>query len=254
EEFEKNLDFAVRVAMSAKDPDDPVSHAGIDTAGLYGDTSTIDPWKTNWPTSDLTVDVSYAGDSSQPVEVLAKRAIGPVDLHYQSDDGDEQAVADIAESPEGERFGGNNAYDVYYHYLRGEIPGLVNGDSVEYWFTAGDESTEHVTFEVVEDSDDADVLILAAEDRTGASTAPGYASTSPDTPNYLSVYEAALTANGIEFDVYDVDAMGRVAPDHLGVLGHYEAVIWYRGNDIHVRAPGWAGGKVSRRARAARPT
>jgi hypothetical protein len=248
EEFEKNLDFAVRVAMSAKDPDDPVSHAGIDTAGLYVDTSTIDPWKTNWPTSDLTVDVSYAGDSSQPVEVLAKRAIGPVDLHYRIDDGDEQAVADIAESPEGERFGGNNAYDVYYHYLRGEIPGLVNGDSVEYWFTAGDESTEHVTFEVVEDSDDADVLILAAEDRTGASTAPGYASTSPDTPNYLSVYEDALTANGIEFDVYDVDAMGRVAPDHLGVLGHYEAVIWYRGNDIHVREPGWGGGNVSRLA------
>jgi Zinc carboxypeptidase/Immune inhibitor A-like, MAM domain len=248
EEFEKNLDFAVRVAMSAQDPDDPVSHADIDTAGLYVDTSTIDPWKTNWPTSDLTVDVSYAGDSSQPVEVLAKRAIGPVDLHYRIDDGDEQAVADIAESPEGERFGGNNAYDVYYHYLRGEIPGLVNGDSVEYWFTAGDESTEHVTFEVVEDSDDADVLILAAEDRTGASTAPGYASTSPDTPNYLSVYEDALTANGIEFDVYDVDAMGRVAPDHLGVLGHYEAVIWYRGNDIHVREPGWGGGNVSRLA------
>jgi Zinc carboxypeptidase len=248
EEFEKNLDFAVRVAMSAQDPDDPVSHADIDTAGLYVDTSTIDPWKTNWPTSDLTVDVSYAGDSSQPVEVLAKRAIGPVDLHYRIGDGDEQAVADIAESPEGERFGGNNAYDVYYHYLRGEIPGLVNGDSVEYWFTAGDESTEHVTFEVVEDSDDADVLILAAEDRTGASTAPGYASTSPDTPNYLSLYEDALTANGIEFDVYDVDAMGRVAPDHLGVLGHYEAVIWYRGNDIHVREPGWGGGNVSRLA------
>jgi Zinc carboxypeptidase/Immune inhibitor A-like, MAM domain len=248
EEFEKNLDFAVRVAMSAQDPDDPVSHADIDTAGLYVDTSTIDPWKTNWPTSDLTVDVSYAGDSSQPVEVLAKRAIGPVDLHYRIDDGDEQAVADIAESPEGERFGGNNAYDVYYRYLRGEIPGLVNGDSVEYWFTAGDESTEHVTFKVVEDSDDADVLILAAEDRTGASTAPGYASTSPDTPNYLSLYEDALTANGIEFDVYDVDAMGRVAPDHLGVLGHYEAVIWYRGNDIHVREPGWGGGNVSRLA------
>jgi Zinc carboxypeptidase/Immune inhibitor A-like, MAM domain len=248
EEFEKNLDFAVRVAMSAQDPDDPVSHADIDTAGLYVDTSTIDPWKTNWPTSDLTVDVSYAGDSSQPVEVLAKRAIGPVDLHYRIDDGVEQTVADIAESPEGERFGGNNAYDVYYHYLRGEIPGLVNGDSVEYWFTTGDESTEHVTFEVVEDSDDADVLILAAEDRTGASTAPGYASTSPDTPNYLSLYEDALTANGIEFDVYDVDAMGRVAPDHLGVLGHYEAVIWYRGNDIHVREPGWGGGNVSRLA------
>ena len=77
---------------------------------------------------------------------------------------------------------------------------------------------------------------------------PAYASTSPSTPNYLSFYEDALTANGIGYDVYDVDAMGRTAPDHLGVLGHYDAVIWYRGNDIHVREPGWGGGNVSRLA------
>ena len=41
---------------------------------------TIDPWKTNWPTSDLRVDLSYAGNSSQPVAVLAKRAIRAVPL------------------------------------------------------------------------------------------------------------------------------------------------------------------------------
>jgi len=246
-EFQKNLDFAVRVAMSAVDPDDPVSHMDLDTADLYVDTSTIDPWKTGFPASNLVVGTSYAGGSSQPVEVLAKRSAGAVTLHY-SINGD-AAQAPTGESPDGERFGGNNAYDVYYHYLRGEIPGLQVGDSVEYWFTAGAGSTtEPVTFEVVEDSDDADVLILAAEDRTGVSTAPGYPSTSPDTANYLSFYEDALTANGIAYDVYDVDAMDRVAPDHLGVLGHYEAVIWYRGNDIHVREPGWPGGNVSRLA------
>jgi Zinc carboxypeptidase len=246
-QFEKNLDFALRVAKSAVDPDDPVSHIGLDTAGLYLDVSQIDPWKTNWPGSDLTVDVSYAGDSSQPVEVLAKRAVGAVTLNYTINGGPAQ-TAPTSESPNGERFGGNNAYNVYYHYVRGEIPGLKVGDSVEYWFTGGGETTEHVTFEVVEDSDDADVLILAAEDRTGASTSPAYPSTDPSTPNYLSFYEDALQANGIDYDVYDVDAMGRKAPDHLGVLGHYEAVIWYRGNDVHVREPGWPGGNVSRLA------
>jgi Zinc carboxypeptidase len=246
-EFQKNLDFAVRVAKSATDPDDPVSHIGLDTAGLYLDESKIDPWKTNWPTSDLRVDVSYAGDSSQPVEVLAKRAVGAVTLHY-SVNGAAAKTAATSESPDGERFGGNNAYNTYYHYLRGTIPGLKVGDSVAYWFTGGAESTEHVSFDVVEDADDADVLILAAEDRTGASTTPAYASTSPTTPNYLSFYEDALTANGIAYDVYDVDARGRKAPDHLGVLGHYKAVIWYRGNDIHVREPGWPGGNVSRLA------
>ena len=246
-EFQKNLDFAVRVAKSAQDPDDPVSHIDLDTASLYVDTSEIDPWKTNWPTSDLRVDVSYAGGSSQPVEVLAKRAAGAVTLHYSVNGAAEQ-TAPTSESPDGERYGGNNAYNTYYHYLRGQIPGLKQGDSVQYWFSGGGETTERVAFDVVEGSDDADVLILAAEDRTGASAAPAYASTTPETPNYLSFYEDALTANGIDYDVYDVDARGRKAPDHLGVLGHYDAVIWYRGNDVHVREPGWPGGNVSRLA------
>jgi hypothetical protein len=245
-EFQKNLDFAVRVAASAVDPDDPVSHIGIDTEALYVDTSTLDPWKSGYPASNLVVQRSYAGDSSQPVEVLAKRAVGAVTLHYSING--QEGTAPTAESPDGERYGGNNAYDVYYHYLLGEVPGLEVGDSVDYWFTAGGESTDPVTFDVVEDSDDADVLILAAEDRTGASTSPGYPSIDPAVPNYLSFYEDALTANGIAYDVYDVDAMGRTAPDHLGVLGHYDAVIWYRGNDIHVREPGWGGGNVSRLA------
>ena len=246
-EFEKNLNFALRVAQSAQDPDDPVSHINLDTKGLYLNESTIDPWKTNWPTSDLTVRTSYAGGSSQPVEVLAKRAVGAVTLHY-SINGAPAQTAPTSESPPGERYGGNNAYNVYYHYLRGVIPGLEVGESVEYWFTGGGETTEHATFNVVEDSNDADVLIVAAEDRTGASTSPAYPSTSPATPNYLSFYEDALKANGIAYDVYDVDAMGRTAPDHLGVLGHYKAVIWYRGNDIHVREAGWPGGNVSRLA------
>jgi len=246
-EFEKNLNFALRVAQSAQDPDDPVSHFGVDTKGLYLNESTIDPWKTNWPTSDLTVSTSYAGGSSQPVEVLAKRAVGAVTLHY-SINGAAAQTASTNESPPGERYGGNNAYNVYYHYLRGVVPALKVGDSVQYWFTGGGEASEHATFNVVEDSNDADVLIVAAEDRTGASTSPGYPSTSPSTPNYLSFYEDALKANGIPYDVYDVDARGRTAPDHLGVLDHYKAVIWYRGNDIHVREPGWPGGNVSRLA------
>ena len=76
-EFDRNLDFAVNVAESATDPDDPASHFGSDTSGLYLNVASLDPWKTNWTQADLRVDVSYAGGSSQPVEVLAKRASGP---------------------------------------------------------------------------------------------------------------------------------------------------------------------------------
>ena len=42
-QFEKNRDFAVNVAKSAGDPDDPVSHIGLDTAGLYLDISSDRP-------------------------------------------------------------------------------------------------------------------------------------------------------------------------------------------------------------------
>ena len=35
----------------------------------------------------------------------------------------------------------------------------------------------------------------------------------------------------MSYDVYDYDAMQRTAPDPLGVLSHYDAVVWYTGND-----------------------
>jgi hypothetical protein len=263
-EFERNLPFALNVARSAEDPDDPVSHAGIDTAEMYLDVSEIDPWKTNWPSSDLKVEVSYAGDSSQPVEVLAKRDLDDVDLNYKINGGRTRR-ASVRDASDGEVFGGNNAYNEYYEYLRGSIRGLDVGDTVEYWFTGrtgggGDDddddvdngggepvSTEHVTFEVVGDAD-ADVLIVAAEDRTGASQDPAYGSIAAGTPNFLSSYTEAITAAGRSFEVYDVDAMGREAPDHTGVLNHYDAVVWYTGNDVVTRESGWTGGNVSRLA------
>ena len=246
EEFEKNLDFALRVAQSAQDPDDPVSHNDVDTEDFYLDVSTIDPYKSNNPVSDLTFEVSYAGGSGQAVEVLAKRDLGPVALEYSINGDTAQTVA-ASESPEGENFGGNNAYNTYYHYLRATIPGLSVGDEVEYRFTSQDSESPSSTFEVVE-ADNADVLILAAEDRTGASNSPPYASVTPDAANYLSYYEDALEANGTEYDVYDVDARGRTAPDHLGVLSHYDAVVWYTGNDFVTRALDRGPGNVARLA------
>ena len=73
------------------------------------------------------------------------------------------------------------------------------------------------------------MLIVAAEDYTGAS--PGQAGG----PNYLDYYTDALDANGTGYDVYDVDDRGRIASDALGVLSHYDAVIWYTGDDIVTR-------------------
>jgi hypothetical protein len=243
-EFERNLQFALNVARSARTPDDPASHMGIETKNLYLDVAEIDPWKTNHPSSDLKVEVSHGGGSSQPVEVLAKKSVPNVELNYRINGG-ETMVLSASPSPDGEVYGGNNDYNTYYQYMRAEIPGLAVGDSVEYWFTGRGQSTEHVTFDVVENAD-ADVLILANEDRTGAVNVPGYASTSPDTPNYLVDFEKAIADAGRTSNVWDVDAEGRQAPDHLGVMSHYEAVVWYTGNNFVTRTAGRGPGNVDR--------
>ena len=47
------------------------------------------------------------------------------------------------------------------------------------------------------------VLILAAEDYLAGNPAQD-----PDGPHYLSYYTDALDANGVAYDVYDVDRMG----------------------------------------------
>jgi hypothetical protein len=246
-EFERNLEFARNIARSVHRPDDPVSHvADLELDDLYLDVAAIDPWKTGHPSSDLRVEVSYAGGSSQPVEVLARRAAGSVTLRYTVDGGPVR-TASTTRATDGEVYGGNNAYDVHYHYLRGSIPDLELGDEVEYWFTAGSSSTERQAF-VVEGDATADVLVLAHEDRTGAVNIPGYASTDPDVPNHLALYTEALAASGVTYEVWDVDARGRVTPDHLGVLGHYDAVVWYQANNFVTRRPGREPGNVDRAA------
>ena len=243
-EFERNLEFALNVARSARTPDDPASHMGIETKNLYLDVAEIDPWKTNHPSSDLKVEVSHGGGSSQPVEVLAKKSVPNVALNYRINGG-ETITMPASPSPDGEVYGGNNDYNTYYQYMRAEIPGIAVGDSVEYWFTGRGQSTEHVTFDVVENAN-ADVLILAHEDRTGAVNIPGYASTSPDTANYLEYFEKAVADSGRTSNVWDIDAEGRQAPDHLGVMSHYDAVVWYMGNNFITRTAGRGPGNVDR--------
>ena len=78
-----------------------------------------------------------------------------------------------------------------------------------------------------------DVLVLAAEDYSGTHPGPVHPG-----PEYLSVYTDALQSLGLSYDVYDIDARGRTAPDPLGVLSHYDAVVWYTGDDVFVREPG----------------
>ena len=234
-EFVRNRPFALDVAKSASDPDDPVSHLGLETKPFY--LKSDDTYKTGLPLANFTFDVSY-GDP-QEVRVLAKRSLGAVTLKYSINGGPAQS-APTQEWNGGERYGGQT--DVYYHVMRGTVTGTSPGNTSRVWLRRRrrDERLVHVHGGPVESSND--VLILSAEDYSGRLPVqtPG--------PHYLSFYEDALAANGIGFDVYDVDARGRKAATFLGVLSHYDAVVWYTGDDIITREPGWGGGNGSRLA------
>jgi len=237
-EFEKTLAFHLGLARSAADPDDPQSPVGIEVEPFYLDQDDIDPQNGQQALFDFRFAVSY-GDP-QEVGVLAKRSLGSVTLKYQVNGGAVQSKP-TSEWTGGERYGPGNG--AHYHVMRGTVTGTSPGDSVKVWFEGGGESSGSFTYEVKSDSGRR-VLIVAAEDYTGASPVkPGVTA-----PQYLSFYTDALTANGVEFDVYDVDQQGRTAPDNLGVLSHYDAVLWYTGDDVVTRELGWGPGNASRLA------
>jgi Zinc carboxypeptidase/Immune inhibitor A peptidase M6 len=243
QEFEINLPFAIDVAKSAAKPTKPKSHLGAPKLEpFYLETVSLDPTRANNPLSDFRFAHSY-GDP-QPVEVLARRKIGKVKVHYRINGGAEQ-TAPTSEWNGGETYG--ESYDVYYHVMRGEVNGTDPGDEVEVWFEAkkkGKTRTSGSFTYTAESKSGAETLVVAAEDYTGISPGDG----SGTAPSYLSYFTDALDANSISHDVYDVDARDRVAPDHLGVLSHFDSVVWYTGDDIITRDVGMVPGTASRLA------
>jgi hypothetical protein len=236
-EFQRNLPFAVSVAKSAEDPDDPETVTGIETKPFY--VKSDDDYKDGIPGVNFAFKYSY-GDP-QTVQVLAKRSLGRVELKYRINNGRTHS-AETKEWRGGEKY---KPAAVHYHELRGTVRGADPGDTVKVWFE-GDEGrkdykSDSFTYTQVSDTG-RKVLVVAAEDYSGASPVQTAG------PHYLQYYLDAIRANGFKADVYDVDARGRTAPDHLGVLSHYDAVVWYTGDDIVTRRTGWTGGNADRLA------
>ncbi|GIG82071.1 M14 family metallopeptidase [Planotetraspora kaengkrachanensis] len=222
-EFEKQLPFALDIIKSAPNLTKPVSHLG----------NTV---------PDFVVDkfgVSYGRD--QVVQVDAQRRLGPVLLRYQINGGSPR-VAPTSEWKGGERYG--DGYDTYFHQLRGTVKGAKPGDSVKVWFTSLTGKSESFTYKVAGDIG-GKVLVVAAEDVTGASPAQGVTEA-----KYADDYATALSKAGYSSDVYDVDKNGRTAPHPLGVLSHYKAVVWETGDDIIPRAAGQPAGTAANLAEA----
>ncbi|GAA1814806.1 M14 family metallopeptidase [Agromyces neolithicus] len=222
-EFEKNIPFALAVAESALDPDDPVSVVDREAEDFRVD----------------SFEVSY-GDP-QPVAVTAKRSLKAKKMFY-SINGGAAMQAEVAEWAGGERYGFENTD--YYAEYRGIVTGASPGDNVEVWFTAqttpadvgpgekpGKTESEHFTYELAQDSG-SPVLVLANEDYTGVN--PTYPA-GTTAPKYLDEHVAALEANGVTPATWDVDAQG--VPHDLGVLSHFDGVVWYLGDNRLTQDP-----------------
>jgi Zinc carboxypeptidase/Immune inhibitor A peptidase M6 len=214
-EFEKNIPFAIATAQSAKDPDDPVSVVGRQVPDFVVDSFAV----------------SY-GDP-QPVAVTAKRDQAFRWMNYSINGGPTQRTL-VSEWPGGERYGDDA--EVYYAEYRGNVRGAQPGDSVDVWFTAvkpfrGLVDSERFTYTVASDSG-ADALIIANEDYTGVN--PTYPA-GTTAPKYADEYAAALDANGVTHETFDVDAQG--VPHPLGVLSHFDAVVWELGDNRLTQDP-----------------
>ncbi len=215
-EFEKNIPFALSVAKSAKDPDNPVSALGLEVP-------------------DFAVDafsVSYG--SPQTVAVTARQDLRRLRARYSINGGPTQ-ITEMKRWRGGERYGDEG--DLYYAEYRTKIKARA-GDSVEVWFTGtrpgrnqSVRESEHFTYVVAEDTGN-DVLVIANEDYTGVNPIYDPAITAP---KYADAYVASLAANGIEASVWDVTSQG--VPHDLGVLDHFDAVVWYQGDNRLTQDP-----------------
>ena len=183
-EFQKNLAFALDLARSAKDPDNPVSHLG-NTAPDFVPT---------------TFPISY-GDP-QTVEVNAKKSLGAVACYWQVNGGCRALGARRREYKGGER-----RYDDARRLLpppaRPRSPARTPGDSVKVWFQAGQQARSiSFTYKAKSESRQQGAADggrgLHRAELLGAGPArPG--STSATT-------RRRCRTRGIGFDVYDVDA------------------------------------------------
>jgi murein tripeptide amidase MpaA len=218
EEFLRHLKFSLDLAESAAKPEDPESHLGNETQDFYVD----------------SFDVSY-GDP-QPVQATVKRSLGPVFLHYRINGGRELKTT-VKEFRGGERYYKDRG--VYYRTVRGVVEGTRPGQEVTAWFenANGKRRSSRFTYDAKSESRRR-ALVIADENYSGPVQDPVTDTAGPD---YADEAVTALEANGVKADVYDVDANDMTAPHPLGVLSHYDVVVWEKGDDYVTRRPGQPG-------------
>ena len=251
--FEKNLDFARNVAATTLDrdrPDRPRNATADETQYQTKASPDIEPNRFS---------VSYG--ATQTLEATTRRILGDVRYVVQAAVRPGRRLAhDHARGPARGRAASASATcaasTTRAHGRRSrptssspaprEPPRpLVAGDVVNVRVIAGSQQ-QRFSYRVVSTRPAGNakrVLVVAAEDYNGLSpNKTPYAAA----PRYLDEHVAALTANGYTVETYDTDAppLGPTgAPatkqlSDLGVLSHFDAVLYYTGDDLLPQAVG----------------
>ena len=236
-EFERNLPFAESVANSAARPGRPeVGRSGITTKPFYLESD--DPYKARHA-GRATSAFKYSYGDPQPVQVLAKRSLGAVTVKYRINGGAVAVAPDVGVD-------GRRAVQPGVRLLppvmRGTVTGTEPGDSVEVWFEGGGQKSESFTYQAVSETGNRDAR------RGGRGLHGRLARADPGPALRRARTSTRWPPTASPADVYDVDARGRIAPDALGVLSHYDAVIWYTGDDVVTRTAGPGAGNADRLA------
>jgi hypothetical protein len=241
--FQKNLPMALNIAHSAGELDRPKNFDNDPTQYQIKATHDIQPAR---------FDVSYG--ATQQIEANVRRSLGPVDVTVaiSGPGGTSRTVTAIRaeEMPPGERYG--DAPGTFYKRVRITTPAnfasptqtprpATPGDTVNVTVRAGGlQQRFSYRVEAVPDAGDPKkrVLVIAAEDYTGVS--PNRGGPYDVGPRYLQQHVDALTAAGYEVETFNVDApplspAGQPTtrnPSFLGVLSHFDAIVWYSGDDF----------------------
>ncbi len=248
---ERNLPFAYDVAKSAKDPSDPVSHLGLETKPFY--LTSDDTYKAGLPLANFTLRRSPTATRSR-CGSLAKRELGKVELKYRINGGSVKTEK-TSEWNGGEKYGAADRRLLPHpsRHREGRQAGRLGAGVVrggqqqlerpQKWWTqcrpprkqeGRQERLLHLH------GCEEELEQRARRRRRGLHGRIAGTDDGPELPELLPERPGRERQTA---DVYDVDANGRKAPDALGVLSHYKAVIWYTGDDIVTREPGWGGGE-----------
>ncbi|WHM39275.1 M14 family metallopeptidase [Streptomyces sp. BPTC-684] len=199
QEFTKNIPFALAVADTARNADQPVSPVGIAAPDFTPNAFTT----------------SYARGDDQEVSVTVRKSVRDKTLNYRIDGG-RTHTEDLDAWKGGDVYGGED--NIHFDQYRATVEGADTGSKVEVWFTgrtrAGKPTSSTPFTYTVADRPKGDTLVLAEE----GGTAPA---------QHAAAYTKALADNGRRSAVWDVATQG--TPSALGVLSHFETVVWYTG-------------------------